>query len=308
MRINTSHRQQCHDPYARNHPTDIVLYNPQRHNQKIKNHNEGTMQFLASATLGAVTGNGIARYRNANRSFQLKNDALPIATGTAVPPIFIEFTKWFIEASLLQPTKLRLLQTAIAAAGIAYSMTPKDTVTEDTHNNPQLEPTTTIPQAIPTSPKATPTTTKNPNKTEKKPQNNTDNSVTTENNTQKSLSEQALDFFSNWLLPKQPKQKKETPTKETKPFPLTAKQIRAQEREERRKEREEYQKQQAEALERELAYMQTDAYKEEQRLEAEAQKRKEAEAAEEGRRASRLFDQKMREYFAERNRRSQRRP
>ena len=232
MQTNIHNKQQSHAPYARNPPTEIVLYNPQRHNQKTK-HKEDNMQFLASATIGAVTGNKIARYRNANRSFQLKNDALPIATGTAVPPVFIEFTKWFIEASVLQPTKLRLLQTAIAGAIIAYSMTPKDTVTEDKKtNNKNPNDTQSVssnnnsnPQPISTTQSIT---TQNLPQTEHTPQNN-DVSETINDRTHKYWLTQITSFFPNLFANQKPKEKK--------PVILTAKQKRLQDIEERQTER-----------------------------------------------------------------------
>jgi hypothetical protein len=46
------------------------------------------VKFLASATIGAVIGNKIARYKNANRSFRLKHDAMPIGAGIGIPTIY----------------------------------------------------------------------------------------------------------------------------------------------------------------------------------------------------------------------------
>lgn len=316
MQTNIHNKKQTHDPYARNHPTEIVIYTPKAHNQKAK-HKEGTMKFLASATLGAVTGNGIARYNKINRPIRFKHDAMPILAGTAIPTIISV-------ASGLQPTGLKLLGAGVTSAIIAYSMTPSDPVAEDKKtDNPKADAPKPVPTVSNNQPQTTPISIDNPHQTEQnsqqaipttttqKPQNNINNPVTnpitTENNTQKSLPEQAFDFFSNLFATKQPKPKKEkTPKQEAKHVPLTAHQKELQEYEREEREQAERQKQQAEALERELAYMQTDEYKEKQRLEAEAKKRAEAEAEEARRQASKRFDARARQYFAERNRKSQR--
>jgi hypothetical protein len=86
-------------------------------------------QFAGAALFGAITGNGIARYRNANRPFRLKHDAMPIGVGTVISSGIGMITR-------SDPTAVILGTIFVTAGGIAYLMTPNDPVkpvTEDRH-------------------------------------------------------------------------------------------------------------------------------------------------------------------------------
>jgi hypothetical protein len=121
-------------------------------------------QFLITAGVGAVAGNKIARYRNANRPFRFKHDAMPISVGISISSGIGMVTR-------SDPTAVILGTILVSAGGIAYFLTPNHLVTEDkkadaskpvptaSNNTPQ-----TIPTTSPNPPQATPTTADKPQK------------------------------------------------------------------------------------------------------------------------------------------------
>jgi hypothetical protein len=292
MQTKRHNKRQNHDPYARNHPTEIIVYVPRnnQNNMPLRNpHGDSNMNPRIvtgiASTIGAVGGGYVARSQQSKLPLKINRDMPRITLGAG-----LTFTGSSLIVTAINPTST--IMPVIIAGGITYLMFSRDSQdTDSTTHNSTIHTTNTARRTESVN------TEQNSLNTASIHQPATDN-ANSDNPLHKhaqNIRNTVKNLWKSLFVNNQTKQK---PVKEEFEF-FTEEEL--QKAREAIMGADEEQKQQAEARASRRAYMQTDEYKEKQRQEAEEKKRAKERDEQEWRENSARFTQKASEYLRAKN-------